>query len=73
MEKETQVRLAGVDKSIDEMRDTVRRIFQDNNTVLSILSKLSDDVNGLKAELSLLKKELSDKDKKAANLGRTNY
>jgi septation ring formation regulator EzrA len=71
--KEVEVKLTSVEKSVEEMRDAVRRLFQENSNNLSLLSKVSEELNKLKAEVSNLKTDLKQKEKAQSNLGRTNY
>lgn len=70
---ETEARVKGIEKSMDEMQSAVRRIFQENTATLTTLSKLSEDVATLKADVALIKKNIEDKAKKELSLGRTNY
>ncbi len=70
---EVETRLTSLEKSLDELQSAIRRIFQENNGTLSTLSKISETLSTVKAEVSTLKQEANDKAKKDLTLGRTNY
>lgn len=70
---ETESKLKAIDKSIDDFQNAIRRMAQESNSVLTIVSKLSEDVAVLKSDVALLKREQQEKEKKALALGRTNY
>ncbi len=70
---EVETRLKSVEKSLDELQGAIRRIFQENNGTLTTLSKVSEGLSTVKAEVATLKQEANDRAKKELSLGRTNY
>lgn len=73
MSADTDAKLKALEKALDDMQGAIRKIFQENNTMIAMVAKISDDVGTLKGEVATIKKELQEKAKRELTLGRTNY
>lgn len=60
---ELEKKVQGVEKSVSEMQDAIRGLSQQDNNVLSSLSKISEDINKFRAELATLKAAVAKLDK----------
>jgi hypothetical protein len=70
---EVEAKLKLMEKSLEELQGAIRRIFQENNGTLATLSKMSETLSAVKAEVATLKQEANDRAKRELTLGRTNY
>jgi septal ring factor EnvC (AmiA/AmiB activator) len=71
--KEVEARLAGLEKSLEELQSAIRRIAQENNGTLTTLGKISEGLATVKAEVATLKTESEIRTRNELNLGRTKY
>lgn len=65
--------LAGFEKSLEELQNAIRRMAKEHNETLTTLSKISESLAVLRAEVNVLKQESELRTKREMNLGRTNY
>lgn len=73
MSADTDAKLKALEKALEEMQGAIRRIFQENNTAVAMIAKISDDVNTLKGDVANIKKDLTERAKRELAMGRTNY
>jgi peptidoglycan hydrolase CwlO-like protein len=71
--KEVESRLLGLEKSLEELQSAIRRIFQENNSNVSTLAKVSENLAKVQAEVATMKLEAEEKAKRDLKLGRTAY
>lgn len=48
-------KIAGLEQELSESRDSIRRLASEGNNLLAMVSRLSEDVNKLKAETANVK------------------
>lgn len=50
-----EVKISGLEQELSESRDSIRRLAGEANNLLAMVSRLSEDVNKLKAETANVK------------------
>lgn len=71
--KELEEKVSGLQKQLSEMEGAIRSLAQENNSLVSMVAKISDDLQGSKADLAVLKARAEAKAKADALAGVTKY
>lgn len=71
--KELEDKVNGLQKQISEMEDAFRRLSQENNNLVGMIAKLSDDLGTTKIDVTNMKRAAEAKAKAEAKAGITKY
>ena len=71
--KELEEKVNALQRQFTDMEDAIRRLAQENNNLVGMLSKLSDDLNTSKGEVAMLKRNAEAKAQADARAGVTKY
>lgn len=71
--KELEERVTALQAQLSDMEDAIRRIATENNNLVSMVAKLSDDLSSSKADVATLKRNAELKAKADARAGVTKY
>lgn len=71
--KDVENKVEALEKQLSEMESAIRRMAQENNDLVAMVSKVVAESSATKSTVEALRKELEKRAKKEALLGRTNY
>lgn len=71
--KELEEKVNALQRQLTDMEGAIRRIAQENNNLVAMVVKLSDDLSASKGEVALLKRNAEAKAKADAKAGVTKY
>lgn len=66
-------KVEGLEKSFTEMQDAIRRLSQECNSLVSMVAKLSEELNKVNGQLQIHKMEVEAKFKALNKIGATTY
>lgn len=71
--KDVEGKVEVLEKQLSEMQSAIRRMAQESNNLVSMVSKLSSDLTTVRGELATFKKEADVKAKAQGQAGVTRY
>ncbi len=71
--KELEERVSALQNQLTDMEGAIRRMAQENNSLVSMVAKISDDLNASKADVATLKRSAEARARAEAKAGVTKY